>query len=92
LSFKHQRGQTVHGHDGSSRVLASAKAKAKRAESHNQGSATTKKKSDNSLINPEIDYYGRIDLVDRTRKELGYMPLALRDQDSLIELKAQHVK
>ena len=39
----------------------------------------------------DIDYFGRLDLVEKALETTGYIPKALRDPDSLIKLCEDHI-
>ena len=49
---------------------------------------------DGSLANQkdEIDYFGRVDLIEKAIEATGYIPKALRDPDSLIKLCEDHIE
>ncbi len=44
------------------------------------------KKTDNSYINKEIDYFNKLEIVEKTIEATGYIPRAMRDQKSVIKL------
>ena len=71
--------------DGSSRVSGA------RGGTHDRSAKVDRMKQGENIINSEIDYFGRVDLVDRAIKATGYIPLAFRDQPSLIKLSHQHI-
>ena len=40
---------------------------------------TKDKKKDNSYINREIDYFNKLEVVEKTIEATGYIPRAMRD-------------
>jgi hypothetical protein len=84
-SIKRRRPTTMMDKDSSARISAMGGSK-----SVNLAGRSSVNKADN-LINSEIDYFGRIDLVERAQQQTKYVPLALRDQKSMLKLCNQHI-
>ena len=47
---------------------------------------TKDKMKDSSYINKEIDYFNKLEIVEKTIESTGYIPRAMRDQKSIIKL------
>lgn len=55
-----------------------------------RGAGSSKNNKD-SLINPEIDYFNRMDLVDRAITATNYIPRAMRDQATRLKLSEMRI-
>ena len=85
-SLKRRRPTAMKEQDTSSRASGMG------SKSVNQvGRSNAHKKGEESWINNEIDYIGRIDLVERAQHQTKYIPLALRDTPSFLKLSNQHI-
>lgn len=68
-----------------------------RPDSSTRGKSATKdlrrpkSKVGTSMINEDINYFGRYDLVERAITATGYIPLALRDEKSVIKLSNKYI-
>lgn len=71
-NLKRRRPTALIDQDSSSRVSAMG------SKSVNLAGRSSVNKTDN-LINSDIDYFGRIDLVERAQQQTKYIPRAMRD-------------
>lgn len=90
-SLKRRRGTFGNNDDTSSRVSGTRSATAHDRYGNKTIAATASKVVNDGFINKDIDYFGKVDIVDRAIKATGYIPLALRDKQSLIKISQEHI-
>ena len=90
-SLKRRRGTFGNNDDTSSRVSGTRSATAHDRYGNKTIAATASKVINDGFINKDIDYFGKVDIVDRAIKATGYIPLALRDKQSLIKISQEHI-
>jgi len=90
-SLKRRRGTFGNNDDTSSRVSGTRSATAHDRYGNKTQAATASKVVTDGFINKDIDYFGKVDIVDRAIKATGYIPLALRDKPSLIKISQEHI-